>query len=650
MKQFLWLIMVLFLVLNFALQLQPVHTAMAQSPLETPPTPLMTGIVISDIEPSALNSFSGGTLSIYGTGFTTGCVARLVNYGLLNTTYINPTSLIAQVPPNIPAGTYPLEISDGISVMRYEKALTVVAPTPTPSPTSAPQPPPPGRPILTIKNFKIEPERVQAGQEFLVSIEIYNNGSRAAENTMAVFAGTSFMPVGEAGHLLWQLHINHTVIVTQKMRAPQSMSTGVHQLHVNLSANDWEGTHYEYPQTIPVEVIGQAPITGKPRVTIETATTTPQHIIPGEAFTLTLQLANRGSRTAVNVFASCVSETVLPKVGSDVVSTPKIAIDETIQLHIPLVLDLSSKGGFLKLEMTFDYEDYDGAVYASQETIGVDVNASLSMLPQVLIRDYHTLPQFVQPGDIFTLTVNVANVGGQDAQRLILALGGENGSALDPFSPMQSGNVSYLEYLEAGSVAAIHWSLIADGASQAKAYNLPLAMAYDDARGVRHNEIQRLSLIVRHRPELQAMFYRDPEDLSVGAPTLVSLEILNVGSGVVHTTGMTAKGANLDIQEEGTPFLGPIDPGGSAPLDITITPRESGSAEIVVLVRYRDDFNQSQQITVTLPISIESDVGSDINLPISGEMSDNAFDPDTNNQTLWQRIRQILKGFIGLGS
>ena len=95
---------------------------------------------------------------------------------------------------------------------------------------------------------------------------------KLAENTMVIFPGGTFLPVGENGHVFWQTPINATFIASQTMRVPSSVSNGVQSLQVNLSANDFSGAHYEFPQTLAVEVIGAssgsgAP-TGKPGVLI----------------------------------------------------------------------------------------------------------------------------------------------------------------------------------------------------------------------------------------------------------------------------------------------------------------------------------------------------------------------------------------------
>ena len=66
-------------------------------------------LALTDVEPDTLTSQNGGTLSIYGSGFTTATIARLVGYGLLDTAYVNSMALRAVVPPGVPPGTYDLQ-------------------------------------------------------------------------------------------------------------------------------------------------------------------------------------------------------------------------------------------------------------------------------------------------------------------------------------------------------------------------------------------------------------------------------------------------------------------------------------------------------------------------------------------------------------
>jgi len=623
----------------------PTPTATATA---TPLPPLQ----FTGIEPREVFNNGNNTLSIYGSGFTENCVVRVIGYGLLSTSFINPTALTAVLPAGVAAGTYTLDVSDGARTAQLGNALVVRSPAPQPTATSPAQPPPPGRPILTIRNYTVEPARVKAGEEFVVTIEIYNNGSRAGENTMAVFPGGAFLPVGEKGHLIWQLHINHTAVVSQRLRAPESLTSGVHNVEIELSANDWEGNHYDYPDSVPVEVIGKptaSDVTGKPKIVIEEAVTEPAVLVPGEPFSLTMVLANRGSRTAINVFAiSGATDMAVPASGSDTVSTPRIGIEDTVTVTLPLMLSNVDTGGRQNMSIKLEYSDYSGGSYSDAQNIGVDIDTSLTRQPQLLIQSYTTEPEYLAAGDTFTLTIEVANVGGDDAGRLTLALGGEEGTLLAPFIPLGAGNVLFVDEVLKGESVTLSRQLIVDGSAEAKAYSLPIALAYDDARASRQEDVQRLSIIVRKRPEIQASFYRPPDLLMVGMPSAVMLEVVNVGRSAINVAELTAEAAGVAVSSEGIPFVGPLDPGGSAPLDLLLTPEEVGPTELVVSIVYRDDFNQTQVITDSLALEV-------MEVPEMGPGGpggpDSVPPPEVQGpETVLQRIGRALRGFFGLGS
>ncbi len=611
-------------------------------------------LTLQSVEPRTLVSNNGGTLSLYGAGFTANTVARLVGYGLLPTTYLNASALTAQAPAGVPAGTYDLQVSDGAAMATLSKAVTILAPTPTPAPTAIPTeapPPPAGQPILTVRNFSVDPIKVNAGQEFVVTIEIYNNGSRAGENTMAVFPGGSFLPVGETGHMIWSLQINATAVVSQKLRAPAEMSSGIHQVNAILSANDFAGNHYDYPVTIPVEVMGKSTgsaVTGAPKIIIEGASTTPATLAPGEPFSLTLRLANRGTRTAANIYASVAAKDMaVPAAGSDTIATGKLGIDQVITITLPLMLSSVQTGGRQNMTIALEYSDYSGGNHSDQQNIGVDINTSLTRQPQLIIGEYSTAPELLSPGDTFTLTMTVSNVGGAEAKNITLGLGGEDGAGLDPFIPLKAGNVIFIPTLAEGEMVVLERQLLIDGAASPKAYNLAIAVAYDDPKSARQKTVQRLSLIVRKRPELQANFFRPPDTLMVDISAPASLEIINIGRSGINITNITAASDQMDVQNQGMAFVGPLDPGGSAPLDLLFVPHAAGPAQLVISVEYRDDFNQVQVITQTLEMEImEGMEGPDGPMGPDGPGEPPVEEPET----FWDKVGRFIKALLGLGS
>ncbi|MDW8068348.1 MAG: hypothetical protein RML46_05505 [Anaerolineae bacterium] len=595
-------------------------------------------LAITGVEPRTMLSATGGTLSIYGSGFTTATVARLVGYGLLDTAFVHPNALRAIVPPGVPPGVYTVEVSEPGYSATLPSALTIVAPTAAPTPTSPPPPPPPGRPILTIRNFSIQPARVYAGSEFVVRVEIYNNGSRGAENTLITFPGGTFVPVGQAGHLIGFMHINATVVITQTMRAPANLASGTYNLQVNLSANDFEGNHYEYPQTVSVEVVGGG--AGRPQLVVESARTEPPVLGPGDRFTLTLQIANRGERTATRVVVGPASaELVVPAEGSSMASADRIAPGRAVTVTLPLVLGTVKQGGRVGLDLTLSYGDSSGGTYSDRQSIGLEVSSSLADRPQLLIAAVQTDPPVVAPGDLFTLTLAVQNVGGGDAYRLLLTLGGEGGKELGPFVPRESGNVLFVPRVPAGETVRITVPLVVDGSADAKAYGIPALLAYEDARGTTRSDIQRISLVVQRRPIFRIGFYRPVEGAMVGTPFPLPVELINLGKTSVNVTIMEVTGEGLEIQN-GSLYVGPLDGGTSASLEATAVAQQAGMVEVVVNVHYLDDFNRPQTISQTLTVEVAG--------PPEPTPQESA--PSVEGTSFWEKILRFLRGLLGLGS
>ena len=603
----------------------------------------LSQLALTGVEPDTLVSQTGGTLSIYGSGFTTATVARLVGYGLLDTTYVNSTALMAAVPPGVPAGTYDLEVTDAVTSATLPAALTIVSATPTPGPTPIPTPkpsPPPGRPILTIRNYSVEPSRVTVGREFLVTIKIYNSGSRAGENTMVTFPGGTFLPVGETGHLLWQLHINHTAVVTQRMRVPSGLSSGSYNLQVNLSANDYEGNHYEYPETVAVKVIGVGH--GRPQLVIEAAQTEPAVLGPGDGFSLTLRLANRGSRTATQVVVGAASaDLAVPAGGSNVVATERIGIDQVVTATLPLVLGEVTQAGRLNLEIALECSDYSGGSYTARQNVGLEVSTALANRPQLIVESYRTTPDALAPGGTFTLTMEVSNVGGGEAQRLTLTLGGEGEGGMGPFAPLHSSNVKFVPRLAAGDTVEVTQQLVVDGGADAGAYSLPVVLAFDDARGTRHSDSQLISLLVRRRPHFQIGFYDPVEVATVGVPFALPVEVTNIGRTLVNVSTLEVTSEQLEISD-GSLYMGPLDGGTSGSLEAMAVAHEGGTAEVVVSVHYLDDFEQPQVVTETLTVEVEEPLNAGVEIELTPE--------EQEEESFGGKVLRFLKGLLGLGS
>jgi hypothetical protein len=307
---------------------------------------------------------------------------------------------------------------------------------------------------------------------------------------------------------------------------------------------------------------------------------------------------------------------------------------------LPLVLGEVTQAGRLSLDVALDCSDYSGGSYSTRQSVGLEVSTALADRPQLIVANYHITPDPLAPGDTFTLTLEVSNVGGGEARRLILTLGGEGGSGMAPFAPLHSSNVKFVPHLVAGDTVEVTQQLVVDGGADAGAYSLPVALAFDDARGTRHSDSQLISLLVRRRPHLQIGFYRPVEMGLVDVPFELPVEVTNIGRTLVNVSTLEVSSTQLEISA-GSLYLGPLDGGTSGSLEAMAVAQGGGTAEVLVTVYYLDDFEQPQVVTQTLAVQVEEPPEAP---PGAGE------EPQEQEEGFWDKVLRFLRGMLGLGS
>jgi hypothetical protein len=290
------------------------------------------------------------------------------------------------------------------------------------------------------------------------------------------------------------------------------------------------------------------------------------------------------------------------------------------------------------------YEDGRGKLLKDAQSLSLVVQARPVHNPQLVVIAYHIAPEFVAPGDPLTLTIEIANVGSADAKEVLLALGGQDGAALEPFLTVDNSNVVFLGTLVQGGTAQVALRMLVDGGAQAKAYNLPVAISYTGAESTPTTKVQRIGMIVRQRVELQVDVYSRPESMAVETPGQISLEVRNVGRGVVDVIGLQATAVNARLDMEDGPFAGPLDAGGSASLDLVVTPTRWGTVQLGVHVSYRDEMNRVQTWRHALSLEVERDQPTAA-APPAAERAE-----QSRSEGFWKAALQVLRGFVGFGS
>lgn len=413
-------------------------------------------------------------------------------------------------------------------------------------------------------------------------------------------------------------------------------------------------------------------------------------IRPGESFTLHLQIRNVGGETAHNLIFAFSGDDFKPQETGGVVAVGELERDRDHDIGQRLLASTALWGktnGTLSVQLS--YNGPDGQAYTENFTITLDVlgwsgtwatatptpTATAMPRAQVVVSSYQTDLELLEPGSIFTLNMNVRNLGSTDAQSVTMVLGGGATGSISPegtpqpggisggsgelsvFAPLGSSNLQYLGDIPTGAEQAVNQKLIVNVSAEPGAYTLKISFIYSDSRGNRLVDDQIITLLVYQLPRVEVNFYRDPGAISAMQPNSLPLQVVNLGRKTAVLGNMTVTAENAELMNN-VSLVGTLEAGGYFPLDVMYIPNEPGPAELKVLINYTDDFNQPRTIEQTIPIEVmESmmpempepgmEIGPD-GMPVGpgGVMDGGPAAPET----FWQKVLRFLKGLIGLDS
>jgi len=522
-----------------------------------------------------------------------------------------------------------------------EETPTLQPPTETPVPTATDTPPPPAptatetqtpEPAVTVRVLSLEPAR-------------FNN---LAGGEMSIY-GTGFLP-GAAVRLVGHGLLDGTVVnpTAMKVIIPPGLRKGNYTLEIILP----DGTVYPVEQTIRITPpkepeatatpnVSRSIVIGQPQLVIQSASTEPITLLPGNPFTLSLLLVNRGDYTAANVRLALNSpEVAVPRQGSSLLVVDQMAMEQAVELEMPLALLEGVSPGYQNLQFTIDYSDYTGKQYQSTQSVGLSVSSDAASQPRVILASYTTDPAALSPGDAFNLRLELVNAGKSDAAQLLVTLGGESG--LKPFALLGGGNVRFVPRLLAGETMIVEQQLALDGAVEAGVYTLTVSLAYEETTGEQRSETQSINLLVNRRPQIQIGFYRPLEPALIDQSLTLPIEMVNIGRSAINVSTAEIQADGLEITT-GSAYIGQLDGGTSGTLDAEVIPHQSGILPVQVTVHYLDDFNQPQVYTHTVEIQVEA--------PATPAPGEGPGEPGEGGATsLGQRIRLRLRGRLGRGS
>lgn len=394
-----------------------------------------------------------------------------------------------------------------------------------------------------------------------------------------------------------------------------------------------------------------------------------ERLAPGADIDFEMTLQNNGQVRATNVVVNFVAGNLIPRATGGVRAVGEMPPGSANRFFQPFTVDPNLSGEMATLQVEVTYTDPYGNSY--DETFNLSFPAieysdaptatpTPGLRPRLVIQDYATDIERLQPGARFELTLDLFNLGASDAQDVTMIVGGGQavpsssgdddgasgdggiggaGGEFSTFAPIGSSNVQFLGDLAAGASQAIDHQLVVNVSAEPGAYPLTISFVYTDSAGETYTDDQVISLLVYTIPQVETGFYREPDPFIVGQPGLLPIQLTNLArEGVVlGNMEVTAEGGEVI---NGTVLVGLVDADGFFTLDATLLPTEAGTLPVTVTLNYRDDFGEPQTIVQTLTVTVEE--APPVQEPPPGMLEAPPTPPETFFQKVWRGIRGLL--------
>lgn len=390
----------------------------------TPTATPFPQIRVTTIEPKRISTESGGTLSVFGSGFTSGTVIRIVGIGIIPTTFINGEAITGEVVPGLPTGRYDVQVGvgdlDGPNVV-VEEALTIFGPTPTPVPTNTPTPTPTtayvfGQPQLAIEAASTDPTVPQPGQTFDLTMSVANLGNWTAVDVALELQSTD-VAVPAAGsnvRIVPRIGVDETVTVTMSLVLSPTAPEGPQNLTFNVNYFDISGQPYNTVQSVGLAISDVTPTPtpdpDQPRLVLTTYSVEPEGALqPGAIFDLVLALSNVGNDDADNVtitLGGSGGEQLQPFAlvnAGNVRFVDAIAAGDTVEIRQAMLVAGTADAGVYNLPIALGFA---GAAEPETQVINLLVER-----PPLLQVDFYREVVVGRVGQPLDLPVEVVNIG-----------------------------------------------------------------------------------------------------------------------------------------------------------------------------------------------------------------------------------------------
>ncbi|MFN2114432.1 MAG: COG1361 S-layer family protein, partial [Anaerolineae bacterium] len=318
------------------------------------------------------------------------------------------------------------------------------------------------------------------------------------------------------------------------------------------------------PATLPQPIDTPEPTTavGRPILVVSDSDVRPGAPAPGDDFVVRLEVQNVGRVDAENVLLTLSSDVLVPAGQGASMYKEEIDAGETRPFEARMRVDSSAQTGVYSLAIVLRWDDANGLSYSDQTAIGVHVQGTDESRPLITVNSAQA-PSRCVPGAPFSVSFELANIGGWEARNVVLAPAAGT-LALEGAGPPPVN-------IGPGGAATVSLRLVASPVAEPGAVQQVFEIRYDDPDNQRYGDTYQLGITVGNTAAFGPLpiitRYSFGDELHPGQVFQLEIEVLNAGvSDALRTRlalGGTASSTSVADGTSSGSALGVFAPLGS---------------------------------------------------------------------------------------
>lgn len=222
--------------------------------------------------------------------------------------------------------------------------------------------------------------------------------------------------------------------------------------------------------------------------------------------------------------------------------------------------------------------------------------------PRLMVAGYEIGQDRIYANETFTLTLHMENTAKSTIANIKLSLSNEE----NQFIPENGAGNAFIESMAAGEKKDVTFQIKPASGLEEKSYPLVIKSEYENSKAEAFDAEDTLYIPVYLKQRISVTdVYLAQDSIEVGDTVELSATVNNLGEGNLYNVAVYLSGDNV---EEGTSYVGNVEPGKSGTVDILtkasiVTDGEHKKNELIITYEDKDGNVQEESIDVALHVA-----------------------------------------------